>query len=112
VIVPDTNNWSILLMCPVNPRKLLAAPGAGSKPGVAELGQPWSRNTSEVFVCGKVREDVVVAESERCNYCRETPIAQDCHVKKVCQRQALEGLIDSGVANEREQRDVILLPGR
>jgi hypothetical protein len=102
VIVPNANNRPILLVCPVNPGKLLASSGTGGKPGVAEFGQPWSGYASEVFVCSEVRKDIVTTESERCEYCRETPIAQDCHVEFL-PLSVLEGLMDSGVANERGQ---------
>jgi hypothetical protein len=37
MVVPNPDDRTILFVCPVNPCKLLAASGAESKPGVAEL---------------------------------------------------------------------------
>jgi hypothetical protein len=111
VIVPNANNRPVLLVCPVNPGKLLAPSGTEGKPGVAEFSQPWSGYASEVFVCGEVWKDIIMTKSERCEYCRETPVAQDRHVECLS-LSVLEGLVDSGgVANERGQWDVILIPG-
>jgi hypothetical protein len=100
VIVPDTDNRPVLLVRPVNPGKLLATSGTEGKPCVAESSQPWSRYATEVFVGGEVWKNIIVTESEKCEYCRETPIAQDRHVRYLS-LSVLEGLVDSGVANER-----------
>lgn len=102
VIVSNANNRPVLLVRPVNPGKLLASSGTEGKPGVAEFSQPWSRYASEVFVCCKVWKDVVMTESERYEDCRETPIAQDCHVKCL-PLSIVKGLVEGGVANKRGQ---------
>jgi hypothetical protein len=102
MIVSNADNRAVLFVCPVNPGKLLAASGTASKPGVAELSQPWSRNASEVFVRGEVWEDVVMTECERRDDCCQTPVAQDCHVKRLPPLSS-GNLLGHGLAIEREQ---------